>query len=193
VFGEFVAAYWAADIRVECHVQHIPADTASVRMIAVRAGQLGFVATQRSAVDVIDVYTVSPYDLGQAISDALSLTQPGQHSRIADRADAHRRRGAFDTDNVVVRDSEEPSSEVLVPRDALSAYATVQSHWRPARRWGFDRNKSAVVWVRVTDDGEYIYALDRSHAVPMSRAVLRQRIDQLIADDVVELREFRGD
>ena len=46
-FMECVAAYDAADIRVECHVQYIPADTPSQRVIAYRSGHLGFFAAQR--------------------------------------------------------------------------------------------------------------------------------------------------
>src|SRR3984885_559783 len=70
VFMQCVAAYDAADIRVECHIQYIPADTPSVRAMAYRTGQLGFFTQQRPDTDLIDIYTVSPYDLGAAICEA---------------------------------------------------------------------------------------------------------------------------
>ena len=71
-----------------------------------------------------------------------------------------------------------------MPRADVTAFATVQSHWRPTRRWGFDRRKNAAVWVRIKDDGEYLFAADFREARPMSRPVLAERIDKLIAADV---------
>jgi hypothetical protein len=50
-----------------------------------------------------------------------------------------------------------------------------------------------VVWVRIYDDGEYIYVPDHSHARPMTKSLLHEQIDRLIADDVAILREFRRD
>lgn len=77
VFMDSVAAYHEADIRVECQVQYIPADTPNLRVIAYRSDELGFFATQRPDADVIDVYTVSPYDLSAAVCEAIPFTQPG--------------------------------------------------------------------------------------------------------------------
>ena len=57
-FRRCAAAYAHADIRVECHVQYIPADTPSIRVVAHRVGDLGFLAKQRPDEDVIDVYEV---------------------------------------------------------------------------------------------------------------------------------------
>ena len=81
-FVEPAIAYLYSDIRVECHVQHIPAETPSVRAMAWRTGQLGFFGAQRPDEDVVDVHTVSPYDLGAAIAEAVPLQQPGRHSAI---------------------------------------------------------------------------------------------------------------
>lgn len=193
VFMESVAAYGAADVRVECHVQYIPADTPSVRVMAYRTGQLGFFTEQRHDADLIDVYTVSVYDLGAAVCDAVSLTQPGRHPEIVIPEYVPRGEAEFDTDAFVVRHRVASRTEVTIPASEVTAYATVQSHWRPTRKWGLDRGKRAVVWVRINDDGEYIYAPDHSHARPMTKSALHEQIDRLIADDVAILREFRRD
>ena len=94
----WAASYAHADIRVECHVQYIPADTPSIRVVAHRAGELGYLAKQRPDDDVIDVYELSPYDLGAAVADSVDLTKPGNRSEIVipeyvprtDNADAAR-------------------------------------------------------------------------------------------------------
>ncbi|MEE6178376.1 ESX secretion-associated protein EspG [Mycobacterium sp. 050134] len=192
-FMECVAAYDAADIRVECRAQYIPADTPSVRLIAYRAGHLGFFASQRPDADVIDVHTLSPYDLGPAIAEALPLTQPGTHPEIVIPEYVPNARPEYDSNSLVVRHRSTATAGVSVPASEVTIYATVQSHWRPTRRWGLDRGKRALVWVRVGDDGEYLYASDQSHARPMTRSALREEIDRLIADDIAILREFRRD
>jgi hypothetical protein len=191
VFMECVTAYNAADIRVECHVQYIPDDTPSVRLNAYRTGQLGFFAAQRPDADLIDIYTISPYDLGAAICDAIPLSQPGRHGGIVIPEYVRKGQPDFDT-GLVVRHHLDSSSHVTVAASEVTAYATVQSHWRPARNWGFDHGKSAVVWVRTNDDEEYIYVADHSFARPMTKRDLHERIDQLIADDIAILREYRS-
>ena len=87
----------------------------------------------------------------------------------------------------------EATTDVTIPASEVSAYSTVQSHWLPTRKWGFDGRKNSVVWIRVIDDGDYMYAPDFSHAVPMTAMALHQRVDELIAEDVAILREFRSD
>lgn len=191
VFVECAAAYDAADIRVECRVQYIPADTPSQRVIAYRTGHLGFFAAQRPDEDVVDIYTVSPYDLGAAIAEAVSLTQPGVHPAIVIPEYVPRGKAEFDEDPFDVRHRSASASEITVPASEVTAYSTIQSHWRPTRKWGLDRGKRALVWVRVGDDGDYIYAADQTHARPMTRAFLHEQVDRLIADDVAVLREFR--
>jgi hypothetical protein len=191
VFAGCVFAYANADIRVECHVQYIPADVPSVRVIAYRSGQLGFFAAQ-DPDDRIEVYTLSPYDLGAAICDELSLTQPGRHPRIVVPKYAPKPQAIYDTGDFVVQHVREAPTEVTIPAHEVSAFSTVQSHWRQPRDWGFDRHKNAVVWIRIIDDGDYIYAPDHSHAVPMTKQILNRRIDELIAQDVATLREFRS-
>ena len=192
-FIECVSAYEVADIRVECHVQHIPADTPSLRVMAYRAGELGFFTAQRPDADLVDVFTVSPYDLSAAICDAIALTQPGRHPEILIPEYRSRGRPRFDTDSLVVRRTVTVPTEVTIPASEVTAYATVQSHWRPTRSWGLDRGKQALVWVRVNNDGEYLYEPDHLHARPMTRSALRERVDLLISGDIEDLREFRDD
>jgi hypothetical protein len=192
-FAECAIAYLDSDVRVECHVQHIPAETPSVRAMAWRTGQLGFFGAQRSDEDAVDVHTVSPYDLGAAIAEAVSLEQPGRHSAIVVPEYAPRPRGEFETEAFSVNDRLASPTEVTIGARDVTVYATVQSHWRPARKWGFDRGKSALVWIRVNEDGDYIYSPDGSHARPMTGLMLQDRIDRLIADDIAILREFRRD
>jgi hypothetical protein len=192
-FEVCVAGYRAADIRVECHVQYIPASTPCVRVVAYRAGELGFFATQRPDADVVDVYSVSPYDLGAAVAEALPLTGPGQHQAMVIPEYVPRGRAEFDTGPYVIRHTMTSRPEVVVSSSAVSVYAAVQSHWRPSREWGLDRSKQALVWVRIVEDGEYVYTPDYSHARPLSKPILHERIDQLVAEDVEELREYRAD
>jgi hypothetical protein len=192
-FVECTIAYLESDIRVECHVQYIPADTPSVRVIAFRTGQLGFLGAQRPDEDVVDIYTLSPYELGMSITEAVSLEQPGRHPAIVVPEFAPQSRGEFAPEAFSVNDRSASPTEVTIPMRDVTIYATVQSHWRPTRKWGFDRAKSAVVWIRVNGDGDYIYAPDGSHARPMTGLMLQDRIDRLIADDIAILREFRRD
>jgi hypothetical protein len=193
IFADCVYGYANSDIRVECHVQHIPADTPSVRVAACRIGELGFFGAQRPDTDMIDIYTLSPYDLSAAVCDELPLTQPGRHSRIVVPEYAPKSRDDFDTGDFVIHHTREVPADVTIPASDVSAYSTVQSHWLPTRQWGFDGRKSSVVWIRVIDDGDYMYAPDFSHAVPMTKVALHQRVDELIAEDVAILREFRRD
>jgi len=198
-FTECVNAYAAADVRVECHVQYIPSDTPSVRVMAYRRRKYGYFTIQRTDADAIDVYTVSPQNLGAAICEAVSLTEPGRHPRIVVPEYAPPLRADFDTDDFdtddfIVRDrgvrhSVDSPAEVTISARDVTAYATVQSHWRPKRKWGLDYGKSAVIWTRVSDDGEYIYVPDFSHARPMTKLALNERIDELIDHDIAMARK----
>jgi hypothetical protein len=191
--AECTTAYLDSDIRVECHVQHIPSETPSVRTIAWRTRQLGFFAAQRPDEDVVDAYAVSPYDLGAAIAEVVPLEEPGRHAAIVVPEFVSRRGGRFAAEAFSVNDRSTSSSELKIAAGEVTVYSTVQSHWRPTRKWGFDRSKAALVWIRVKDDGDYIYTPDGSHARPVTRGMLQDRIDRLIADDIAILREFRRD
>ena len=196
VFYRCCESYVAADIRVECQVQYIPADTPPIRLVAYRAGELGFLGKQRSDEDVIDVYELSPYDLGPAIAETMALTKPGTRSEIVIPEyvpkDLPRSDGDDAAEGFSVRSAVATATVTEVPAADVTAYARVQSHWRPTRRWGFDRGKNAAKWVRIKDDGEYIFSPDFSVARPMNRQTLAERTDRLIAEDVKSLRDFRS-
>ncbi len=192
IFRRCCESYVDADIRVECHVQYLPADTPSVRVVAHRAADLGYLVKQRPDEDIVDVYELSPYDLGPAIADSVSLTMPGSRSEIVIPEYARSTHNAHATGGFSVRSAVVRQTATEVRRADVTAFATVQSHWRPTRRWGFDRGKNAVLWVRIKNDGEYIYSPDFSVARPMNRQTLAERTDRLIAEDVKSLRDFRS-
>jgi hypothetical protein len=150
-------AYVEADIRAECHRQYVPPDTRSVRVVTCRTAELGFLAARRPDADVVDVSTVSPYELGAAVADDVALTRPGRHARIVVSQCAPPRRAEFD-EGFTVRHRASWSAEIVIVASEVSVCATVQSPWRPTRRWGVDRGRRVLVWVRVHDGGEYIYA-----------------------------------
>jgi hypothetical protein len=103
------------------------------------------------------------------------------------------RRAVVDDDEIVVRHglSAEPGVKVAISQ--LAAYAQVQSNCRPVREWGIDARKESLIWVRIKDDGDYLGAPDRSSGTPLTAALLRERIDGLIAADIDWLRESRGE
>jgi hypothetical protein len=197
MFRECARLYANADIRVECHVQYIPADTPSVRLVAYRHEQTGFLAKQQPDDDIIDIYELSPYLLGPAVADAVELKKPGRRSAIIIpeyvRAAGNTGVDAEAAEDVAIRHTVEAAPDTTkLPSTEVTAYSTVQTHWRPTRSWGFDPRKNAAVWVRIKDDGDYLYQPDFSAATPVTTTVLAKRIDQLISEDVKAIRRFRG-
>jgi hypothetical protein len=193
IFQPFAVAYGAADIRVECHVQYIPSDTSSVRVLALRSDQLGFLAQQRPDEDVIDIYELSPYLLGPAVADSVTLEKPGRQPAIVIPEYVRSSNNAGTSTDLTIRHTPEDVPDAIkVPRAEVTAFGTVQTHWRPTRRWGIDRSKEFAVWVRIKDDGEYLYKPDFSEATPVTQPILAERIDQLISEDVKALRQFRS-
>ncbi|MGV9799930.1 hypothetical protein ACWDTP_17970 [Mycobacterium sp. NPDC003449] len=192
-FAKCLDAWTHADVTVAGHVQYIPADTPSIRVLAFRTGQAGYLLEQQADADVVDVYTVSPFELGAAIAQAMCLKGPGRHPRMVIPEYLPIRAAVVDDDEVVVRHEvfTEPGAKVSVSQ--LSAYGKVQSNWRPAREWGLDARKESLVWMRMTDDGDYLGAPDRSRGIPLTVALLGERIDGLIAADIEMLREARGE
>ena len=195
VFARCLDAWSHADVTVAGHVQYIPADILSVRALAFRTGQAGYLLQQRADADadVVHVYTVSPYELGAAIATAMSLDRPGRHPRIVVPEYVAARPTVADTDEVVVRHEVSTMSGVQVSASQLSAYARVQSNWRPAREWGIDVRKESLTWMRLKDDGDYLGVPDRSSGIPLTGTLLRERIDGLIAADIELLYESRGE
>ncbi len=193
VFQRSFASYVYSDVRVECHVQYIPPDTDSIRAVAWRLGDAGYLAKQRADEDVIDVYELSPYDLGPAIAESVVLTKPGRRAEIVIPEYVVCSDNNYAPRDFSVRSVVGAATATEVPRADVTAYARVQSHWRPTRRWGFDRGKKAVVWVRIKDDGEYICSTDFTSVRPMDRRALTEQTDKLIAEDVKSLRDFRNE
>jgi EspG family len=192
-FKECAGSYANADIRVECHVQYIPADTPSVRVVAARRDQAGFLAKQRPDEDVIDVYELSAYLLAPAVAESVALAKPGRRSAIIIPEYAPLTNNAEASEDFTIRHTiERAPSATEVPRTEVTAFGTVQTHWRPTRHWGIDPGKNAAVWIRIKDDGDYLYQPDFSQAEPMSRPILVERIDRLISEDVKALRQFRN-
>jgi hypothetical protein len=99
---------------------------------------------------------------------------------------------AYGTEDFTVLEAANTSTASVVSRADVTAFGRVQSHWRPTRRWVFDRGKNAAVWVRIKDDGEYVFGADFRQARPMNGSTLAERIDRLIAEDVKVLRDFRN-
>jgi len=192
-FARCLDAFTHADVTVTGHVQYVPPDTPSVRLLAFRTGQAGYLLEQRAGADVVDVYTVSPYELGAITATAMSLEKPGRHPRIVIPEYVPIRPVVMDEDDVVIRHDVYTEPGVKVSVSQLSAYAKVQSNWRPAREWGIDARKESLIWMRMKDDGDYLAAPDRSRGIPLTTALLCERIDGLIAADVAMLREAHGD
>jgi EspG family len=189
-FQRWISTYLQADLRVECSVQSLDSDTAGLRMVAHRAGEFGFLATQQ-ADDTVMVSALNAYDIGTAIAATVELTKPGKRPEIVIPDYAPRPPRKADDGSISVRERIVSHTAVTTPRSDVEVFARVQSHWQPARDWGFDGRKHAVVWVRIRDDGEYIYAPDLTCAKPMTARLLSERIDRLIAQDVTILRELR--
>ncbi|MHA3023896.1 ESX secretion-associated protein EspG [Mycobacterium sp. BMJ-28] len=190
VLQNWAGTYTRADIRVEAHVQFVASDSTSVRVVAHRKGELGYLARQNYA-DVIEMFSLSPYDLGGAVADAMGDITPGTKAAIM-VPEYRGRETVHEEFDPAVRAYSEALDVVRVARSDIAAVGTVQSHWRPTRRWGVDRGKNAVVWLRLRGDGDYLYAPDFSAAQPISKDKLADRIDRLIADDVAVLRQFRN-
>jgi hypothetical protein len=192
-FAKCLDAWTHADITVTGHVQYVPADTPSIRVLAFRTGQSGYLLEQQADADVVDAYSVSPFELGAAMATAMRLKEPGRHPRIVIPEYLPVGPAVSDDDEVVVRHEVFTEPGVKVSVSELSAYAKVQSNWRPAREWGIDTRKESLIWMRMKGDGDYLGAPDRSRAIPLTTALLIERIDGLIAADIEMLHEVRGE
>ncbi|WP_264990705.1 ESX secretion-associated protein EspG [Mycobacterium kiyosense] len=188
VFKTWFATYAEADVRVECRVQYFPVHLPSTRLLAHRCGDRGFLASQHSD-DVVELFALSPYDLGPAIAGMVELTRPGPRPRVV--IPEYVPQSLRDSKEVAAQPNWGSGPVIDVPSAEVTAYATVQSHRLPARAWGLDQDTDAVVWVRIKDDGEYIYNPDYRWAQPMTRRYLSERIDNLIAADIAAVRRQR--
>ena len=193
MFARCLEAWVHADVTVTGHVQYIPADTPSVRVLAFRTGQSGYLVEQQANADLVDIYAVSPFELGAAVTKAMCLDKPGRHPRITIPEYMPTRSASMDTDDVVVRHDVSATSGVAVSASQMSAYAKVQSNWRPTGDWGIDPRTESLTWMRMKGDGDYLGTPDDSAGIPLTAALLCERIDELIAADLERLREARGD
>lgn len=187
----WAGTYVRSDIRVEGQAQFVSSDKVSVRVMAHRLADGGYFARQTSD-DVIEIFSLSPYDLGAAVAESMGTLKPGSKQAIIVPEYQVPTAPSSDGDGISIRsriDIDDGADKVS--RSDIEAFASIQSHWRPVRKWGVDRGKAAVVWVRVKDDGDYVYAPDYKVAQPVSKAQLAGRIDRLIADDVATVREIR--
>ncbi|RUP06863.1 MAG: hypothetical protein EKK34_01935 [Mycobacterium sp.] len=199
VFRTWVKAYQDADIWLECRLLHNRDDIPDIRILAYRADQSGFFASQRPHEDVVDVYQLSPYDLGPAVAASIGSTGPGSRGRIVIPKYENYFGGPSPDDEddyevSVMRPvrSETRGAAARVPNSDVAALATIQSRCRPARSWGVDWDSTFLVWVHINYDGDYIYDRDFSYAEAATESKLSERIDELIARDVAVLRQLRG-
>jgi hypothetical protein len=188
-----LAAYLSADIRVECHTQRLPDDPASVRVVAFRKHKLGFLAVQRPDDDTVEVYALSPYDIGAAVAHQAGLLGPGEHDQIVvPEYVARQPPSTQPASTVSARQQLHRRGPAPVARTALRAFGTVQTHWRPTRRWGVDPGKDAIVWVGVDDDGDYLFNTALDAATPLTVEQLTRRTDESISADIAALQAFRA-
>jgi hypothetical protein len=195
LFRKWFSTYAEADLRVECSVQHADSDSVGLRMVAHRLDEYGFLAIQKPD-DVVEVLTLSAYDLGTAIAGTVELTGPGRHPAIVipEYGQSPSAGPGQQNDDEVFSLRNRPVTPVAVTVSSaeVKEFARVQSHWQPARDWGLKASKNTLVWMRLNEDGEYLYVPDFSCAKPMTARVLSDGIDRLIAEDVKVLRELRG-
>ncbi|MGV0743295.1 hypothetical protein [Mycolicibacterium sp. XJ870] len=180
----WVEAFVRAEVCVGCRVSYRDEDSLDLRLNGLRAGGLGFVAVQRNdpeVVDIVDIYAVSPADLGAVLADLVGLADAGAHARIAVVGQDHRLPSPPETIDeydafgfpIPYEGPRSPAVHIVDGRD-VGAIGTVQSLRGPARHL-----------VQVDDDGDYLYARDDAgYAEPLDAETLRACIDELIADDV---------
>jgi hypothetical protein len=188
---DWAMSYVRCDIRVEAHVQFLASDKTSVRVVAHRTGSKGYFA-QQTEDDVVEIFSLSPYEIGEAVATSMALSKPGCHDAVMIPEYQVRQGNQDESSEVSIKAALHTGDAIAkVSRQDLDAIASVQSHWRPVRRWGVDRRKPAVFWVRPKGDGDYVFSSDYSLARPLSQPQLVTQINRLIAADIARLREFR--
>ena len=184
--NHWFASFLHADIWVECMTPLLP-------MLAHRRGQVGYFAVQRFGDLTIDVYSVSPYNLGSAIASGAALSKPGRKERVVLPGmpiPTLAEQSAHDSDDFTIAHT--VTSPMISVLTAPYGESTVQSRYQPARERRFDITRARVKWVSVDGDGDYIAEPERKYFTPMSRQALTRRIDELIASDVRAVRAARG-
>ena len=158
-FRTWVKAVVQQDFGVGCRVYFSDGGTPDLRVQGLAAGGSGFVALQRAdldGIDTVDLYSVSPADVGAVIADSVGLVGPGSHARIAvvgleDRLPIPpESMDEYDGFGFPIPRPESDGPAVrLVDRRDVVAIGTVQSLCGATR-----------YWVRVDEDGDYLYAPD---------------------------------
>lgn len=206
VFRPWLAAYQSADIWVASRTHPGGVGGTERQILAYRAGEAGYLAL-RYASETVAVHSLSALALGPAIAQLSGLAHPGAHARVtvpkyvgyfagidpAGRAAAAEYEDEDDISvTVAAAPGPAPTRSTVLADAAITGVTTVQSTWRPPRRWGIDWSRSAVVWISVDNDGDYIYAPDYTVATPLDTATLADRVNRLIAEDVRALRHSRS-
>ena len=197
----WVEALVRADVCVECRVHHFGQDAPGLRLHALRAGELGFVAVQGiddDGVDVVDVFAVAPSALAAVITESVGLIGAGAHPRIAVAGGGNHLpeppesiEEYDDLGFLLPTDIEEPAISVVDIRD-VTASGTVQTRYEPARGGGADPQRRILQWVNVSGDGDYLYEADAGYAEPVTAEMLAGFIEGFIADDMEAARVGRG-
>ncbi|WP_157895791.1 hypothetical protein [Mycobacteroides chelonae] len=186
--GKWFSSYLAADLRVECSVS--TRGEPQGRIVAHRAGDSGYLAIQQPDEDIVEIFALSPFELGAAIAGSINFSHPGKHARIAipelARPASHQESESVSVASTRVQLTHAPGGTV-VSRSQIAMFGRAQSRRQPAREWGFDRQKKAIVWVRINDDGDYIYAPGFAYLTPLTARDLSQRVDRLIAEDIAAI------
>lgn len=180
-----------ADIRVECLSVNAK-DGGSTMMSATRWRDLGFIAQQDSD-DNISVTQVSAYELGVEVAKRTALSgRPGSHRRVVIPSVGIRARDSNRSASVepAIFARDEDDGAVRIEPEELVSGGEVQTVFRRAKRWGRDREKEFIGWVRTTT-GDYVVQSPYEFATPTTRTQLAERIDRLISADVMRIREAR--
>lgn len=204
---DWIQDYLSADIWVTSRTHHSEPDTPDHRILAHRAGDIGYLAIQ-SADDSIEIHTLNAHDLGPAVAHQVRLTQPGQHRQVVvnryidyftqpaanrfDDLDCDLDDPAFTVSVQVRTTPPQQQRHPTISDDDITAVTTIQSRWQPARTWGTDWSQTAIVLITATDDGDYVYTADYTHATPTDHQTLTARINQLITEDITAIRHHRG-
>lgn len=173
----WVEAFFQQDVWAGCRVRFSGEGTPDLRVHGLVAGESGFVAVQHAdpdGVDTVVFYSVSPADVSAVIAYSVGLVRPGCHTRIAvagleDRLPAPPESiDEYDDFGFPIPrpESDYPAVRLVDGRDVV-AIGTVQSQCGPTR-----------YWVKVHDDGDYLYAPDNAgYAEPLDAEALRACLD----------------
>ncbi|GAA2552832.1 hypothetical protein [Mycolicibacterium diernhoferi] len=187
----WVEALARAEATVACRVSFSDEGGPDFRLHGLRAGESSFVAVQRrddEGVDVVDIHRVTSYALAGVIAESVGLVGPGRHVRVAVSGGGDRLPPApaavdeYDDFGFLIP-SAEPGDAALSVVDArdVAAIGTVRTWQDRHRHWGDDANSHVLQWIRVAEDGDYLYAPGGvGYAEPLDVELLRTCVEELI-------------